>query len=234
MGLLTNIFYLISTSLLIPVMLALLWALVRVLLLAGGMLREYLVRSAARERLAAMSSSLERGELAHGDLPSRPLVAQALTKLLETVGNRVLTEKTVQDCQLSWQVEVERLRSLARLGPALGLMGTLIPLGPALVGLAAGDLQMMSRNLMIAFATTVVGLLVGTVATVLAGTRKAWYRSDNALLLFAANQLPHVPRLAGGGEDSTTGRSERSNEEPDDSVEAAARAARRAKELSHV
>ena len=37
-----------------------------------------------------------------------------------------------------------RLSLLTRVGPMLGLMGTLIPLGPALAGLAAGDMQGMA------------------------------------------------------------------------------------------
>jgi biopolymer transport protein ExbB/TolQ len=106
--------------------------------------------------------------------------------------NEVLAEKAVEDCQLAWQSELERLRNLARLGPALGLMGTLIPLGPALVGLAAGDLEMMSKNLVIAFATTVVGLLVGTLAATLLGVKKCWYQADALLVTFAAGRLPQL------------------------------------------
>jgi len=84
---------------------------------------------------------------------------------------------------------VERIGALARRGPALGLMGTLIPLGPALVGLAAGNLQMMSENLVIAFATTVVGLLVGTLAGAVVAAKHRWYRADAALLAFAAGRV---------------------------------------------
>ena len=172
MGILTNIFYLISTSLLIPVMLALLWCLVRGLLLAGKMLREYSARAVAQMELAQFSRALENGDFSLPDLDDSGLVARTLTRMVDVADNQVLADKIVHDCQLTWQADVEQLRSLARLGPALGLMGTLIPLGPALVGLAAGDLQMMSQNLVIAFATTVVGLLVGTLATTLAGHQK--------------------------------------------------------------
>ena len=45
----------------------------------------------------------------------------------------------------------------------LGLMGTLIPMGPALVGLAAGDISSMARNMELAFSTTVVGMLVAAI-----------------------------------------------------------------------
>jgi len=173
-------------------MLALLWCLVRGLLLAGRMLREYSARAAARDGLADFTRALERDLPALPDLPKQGLVAEALAGLLDVAENEVLAGRIVDDCQLAWQADLERLRSLARLGPALGLMGTLIPLGPALVGLAAGDLQMMSQNLVIAFATTVVGLLVGTLATTLAGIKKCWYQTDAALVMFAADRLPQL------------------------------------------
>ncbi len=194
MGVLTNIFYLISTSLLIPVMLALLWFLVRVLLLVGRTLREHLGRTAVREKLADFSQALEQGNKSLPDLPDQGLVAESLAKLRTVGHNDVLAEKVVHECQLAWQSELERLRSIARFGPALGLMGTLIPLGPALVGLAAGDLEMMSRNLVIAFATTVVGLLVGTLGVGLLGVKKRWYQADALVVTFAANRLPQLRR----------------------------------------
>lgn len=192
MGALTNVFYLISTSLLIPVMLALLWCLVRGLMLGGRMLREHVARAGMLDEQNRFSRALELGTEPIPRLKGTGRVADALSRLIDVADNDVLAERIVHDCQLAWQADVEQLRSLARLGPALGLMGTLIPLGPALVGLAAGDLQMMSQNLVIAFATTVVGLLVGTLATTLAGIKKRWYQADAVLVTFAANRLPQI------------------------------------------
>ncbi len=192
MGILTNVFYLISTSLLIPVMLALLWCLARVLLLAGRSLREHLTRVKVRGRVGQFSEAIEEGRESLPELPTRGLVARSLARLLEVADNEVLAEKVVRDAELVWQAELERLRGLSRFGPTLGLMGTLIPLGPALVGLAAGDLETMSNNLVIAFATTVVGLLVGTLATGMLGVKKAWYHADALLVTFAANRLPQL------------------------------------------
>ncbi len=63
---------------------------------------------------------------------------------------------SISRADLEWQKRLETLRAYIRNGPALGLMGTLIPLGPALVGLAVGDIQTMSTNLVIAFSTTVI------------------------------------------------------------------------------
>jgi biopolymer transport protein ExbB/TolQ len=192
MGILTNIFYLISTSLLIPVMLALLWCLARVLLLLGQTLREHFARAGVSNRLSEFSRALEDGDERLPDLPAGGLVVQTLGRLLKVARNEVLAEKVLHEAELIWQAELGRLRGMARFGPSLGLMGTLIPLGPALVGLAAGDLEMMSSNLVIAFATTVVGLLVGTLAVALLGIKKRWYQADAILITFAAGRLPQL------------------------------------------
>jgi biopolymer transport protein ExbB/TolQ len=217
MGILTNIFYLISTSLLIPVMLALLWFLTRVLLALGQALREHVARTAAGKSLAAFSTALEDSAAELPELQAHGLVPQALSRLRRVADNPVLADKAVQDVQLVWQAELERLRGLSRTGPALGLMGTLIPLGPALVGLAAGDLEMMSSNLVIAFATTVVGLLVGTLAAVLLSIKRRWYQADAVLVTFAANRLPQLelpPRHRPGSKRPARSRVETVQEEP--------------------
>ena len=67
---------------------------------------------------------------------------------------------------------VDQLRVLVRVGPCLGLAGTLIPLGPGLLALSGGNLSMLSAQLVISFSTTVVGLVVGGGAYVL-GTMRA-------------------------------------------------------------
>jgi len=67
--------------------------------------------------------------------------------------------------------DVNRVRVLVRLGPCLGLVGTLIPLGPALMALHEGDLGRLSGQLVVAFSTTVVGLFIGGVGYVIATAR---------------------------------------------------------------
>jgi len=57
-------------------------------------------------------------------------------------------------------------------------MGTLIPISPALVALAAGDVKTLSANLIIAFSTTVVGLLIGAIAYLVSLARERAYTQD--------------------------------------------------------
>jgi biopolymer transport protein ExbB/TolQ len=192
MGLLTNVFYLISTSLLIPVMLALVWGLMRVLLLVGRTLREYRLRARLRLQLVRFAAALEEEDADLPELPGEGPLAECLARLTRVAGNPVLADKLIREMELRWQGELERLRGLVRNGPALGLMGTLIPLGPALVGLAAGDLKSMADNLIIAFATTVVGLLVAMLAGSLWSIKKGWYQADSLLVTFAADRLAQL------------------------------------------
>jgi biopolymer transport protein ExbB/TolQ len=189
MNLLTNVFYLISTALLIPVMLVLLSSLFQVLLLLGQTLRELLARCRHAPSLAEYGEALSRREATLPALSVGGLLPQTLRRLNQAAGDALLVEKLASDAEIVWRDEVERIGALARRGPALGLMGTLIPLGPALVGLAAGNLQMMSENLVIAFATTVIGLLVGTLAGAVVAAKRRWYRADAALLAFAAGRV---------------------------------------------
>lgn len=64
---------------------------------------------------------------------------------------------------------------VARVAPMFGLMGTLIPLGPGLIALGQGDTKTLSDSLLIAFDTTVAGLVAGAVSYVISGIRKGWY-----------------------------------------------------------
>lgn len=64
---------------------------------------------------------------------------------------------------------------IARVAPMFGLMGTLIPLGPGIIALAQGDTKTLSDSILIAFDTTVAGLISAAVSYVISGIRKGWY-----------------------------------------------------------
>lgn len=74
--------------------------------------------------------------------------------------------------------QINRIRFVVRLGPSLGLMGTLIPMGTALASLSQGDMLAMSSNMVTAFTTTIVGLGCGTVAFLIVLVKETWLRKD--------------------------------------------------------
>ncbi|WP_116365524.1 MotA/TolQ/ExbB proton channel family protein [Parahaliea mediterranea] len=85
------------------------------------------------------------------------------------------------------QRRLERADLLARSGPILGLMGTLIPLGPGLSALGSGNLDILATALTVAFDTTVIGLLVGLLAYLIGRVRRRWYEDTWRAMAVTAN-----------------------------------------------
>jgi biopolymer transport protein ExbB/TolQ len=113
---------------------------------------------------------------------------EALVQIARAVlaGESAGIEYALADYELAVQRRLERTRILVRAGPALGLMGTLIPLAPGLAALGHGDVATLASDLRTAFAATTIGLLVGTVAYALTLTRTRMYSEDLAALERAA------------------------------------------------
>ena len=64
---------------------------------------------------------------------------------------------------------------IARVAPMFGLMGTLIPLGPGIIALGQGDTKTLSSSLLVAFDTTIAGLISAAVSYVISALRSRWY-----------------------------------------------------------
>lgn len=71
---------------------------------------------------------------------------------------------------------------ISRIGPMLGLLGTLIPLGPGLIALGQGDTYTLSVSLLTAFDTTIAGLLCAAVALIISAVRKKWYKNYMSIM----------------------------------------------------
>lgn len=187
---LSNVFYLISSALLIPVMLGLLFGLAVALLLFGRMLREWTERLSFDKERKEIASRLNDSETDIISVPKNGgVLGDAFERLQSRNDNPLFIGKVVADAEIHWQDELEKLQTWVRMGPAMGLMGTLIPLGPGLVALADGDLKTLSGNLIVAFATTVVGILIGLICGGVHAVRKRWYRADSVLLNYAAERF---------------------------------------------
>jgi biopolymer transport protein ExbB/TolQ len=99
----------------------------------------------------------------------------------------------ITDFELQTDRQLSLYRTMTRIGPLLGLMGTLIPLGPALVGLAAGDISLLARKMEVAFATTVVGLVIGAIGFLLHQAASRWALDDLSLLEYLGARLREAP-----------------------------------------
>ena len=104
-------------------------------------------------------------------------------------GRQADVESALAAYEIAVQRRLDRTRILVRAGPAIGLMGTLIPLAPGLESLSGGHVAALAEDLRDAFAATVVGLLVGTVAFALTLHRTRLYSEDLAALERAAERF---------------------------------------------
>ena len=86
-----------------------------------------------------------------------------------------LARQIAADEEYRYRRTVKVTDLVARIAPMFGLMGTLIPLGPGLIALGQGDTKTLSDSLMIAFDTTIAGLVSGAVSYFISGVRKGWY-----------------------------------------------------------
>jgi biopolymer transport protein ExbB/TolQ len=140
-----------------------------------------------------------RAALEGGDVPAARLALRQVawsSAMVELIAVRVRASggaervaKALADFDFASLRRLERTRVLVRAGPALGLMGTLIPLAPALAGLAEGDVAQLSRNLRVAFSVTVLGLLIGAIAFAISLVRDRLYGQDLSDLEFVVATL---------------------------------------------
>lgn len=108
------------------------------------------------------------------------LASEALLEIARAIlaGESSGIEYALADYELAVQRRLDRTRILVRAGPALGLMGTLIPLAPGLAALGHGNVATLATDLRTAFAATTIGLLVGTVAFTMTLIRTRMYTED--------------------------------------------------------
>ena len=195
--------FLVAEALRLPVLIAALLALALVLV-EGGAFAVELVRRRRRD-FAGLERAVEDARSAlDGD--DRPLAVRVLRQVAwsramqETIvalvtrdygrpGGGERMAKRLADFDYASLRRLERTRLLVRAGPALGLMGTLIPLSPALAALAAGDVQRLSGNLRVAFSVTVVGILLGALAFGISLVRDRLYGQDLSDLEYLVSRL---------------------------------------------
>ncbi len=94
------------------------------------------------------------------------------------------------------QRSIARTDAAAKVAPMLGLMGTLIPLGPGIIALGTGDIQTLSDALLVAFDTTVAGLAAAVVCFLISRVRRRWYSDYTVSMEAVFNTLLERGRVA--------------------------------------
>lgn len=181
LGVLENGLFALGQVLRFPVM-VLLWVCVAaVCFMAGACFVEFLGRRGERsnfniknwlQQQAVLGSSAERLKLL-------PIQLQVFVqKILQCNDAGELKKGGIEHLLLEAEEHLKHSlnpsRMLVKVGPSLGLLGTLIPMGISLASMAAGNLEAMAGQMVVAFTSTIIGLACGTGAYIVNIVRQGW------------------------------------------------------------
>ena len=192
MNYISDILYWISTGLLVPVIVLLIFFFGRALLLIGSFFGQYLAIRRTESLMAKELDGLNKENVAtlseHLPKKNPSLVVTYMNRLL-VADSTAMRQRLLSDFEIAADKDLSTSKTLSKMGPMLGLMGTLIPMGPALVGLSTGDIASMAYNMQVAFATTVVGLFAAAIGFITQQVKQRWYLQDMTNLEFVAELL---------------------------------------------
>ena len=187
---LTSLIHILSESLLTPVIVLLVISIVIVILSFGGLINEYISRKPIRSkdledliRKISFSTNVNqmKEEFANSNLFDYQ--KEVLTRIADNYdigpdARKALASELISAQETRLIKKTNKTDILVRVGPSLGLLGTLIPLGPGLAALGSGDIATLAESLTIAFDTTVTGLTVGALSFLISKYKKQWYESE--------------------------------------------------------
>lgn len=187
---LTSFIHIISESLLTPVVILLVIGIIIVILSFGGIINEYIsrkpIKSGELEELVRKISFSGDVNQMKNEINNSSLFKWQKEVLLRIANNhdigvdarKALASELISSEETKLIKSTNKTDILVKVGPILGLLGTLIPLGPGLAALGSGDIATLAESLTIAFDTTVTGLSVGALAYLISKFKKQWYETD--------------------------------------------------------
>ena len=186
----SNLLFWISSGLLVPVIVGLLFFFIKSIIMLGGFVSQYIQRIKQDKQLRIRMNQLD-SESIHSfaqELDEQPeSLFTATAKQLLASGSPAVSNRLLSEYEIAADSELGKFKVLVKFGPILGLMGTLIPMGPALAGLSTGDISSMAYNMQVAFATTVLGLFSGAVGFILLQVKQRWFNTDLVYLDFLSD-----------------------------------------------
>lgn len=183
---LTSTLDLVSQSLQIPVIIFLLLFAVAVVVLLGGLIREFRHRKTIsnaemKNLIRGISNAGSESEMLNiienSEIPNSQKndLKEIISSDMDMESKIALAKKLVNSREKKLEKRLSYTDIITRIGPTLGLMGTLIPMGPGLAALGTGDIVTLSNAIIVAFDTTVVGIGAGALAYVISKIRRRWY-----------------------------------------------------------
>ena len=181
---LSQIMHIIAQSLLIPCIIILIYFVLVSVIETGALIGEMTRRWKDRNfELTEFLSDLHGSGNIQQKIRNSHLPAH-LKKITEdfldltataTSGQSIIAQNILGNEEFRLAKICEKTELIAKMGPLLGLMGTLIPLGPGLLGLGKGDFNMLAQYLIVSFDATIIGIFAGGLSFTISKVRRRWY-----------------------------------------------------------
>lgn len=172
----------VANSLLIPDIILLLILFIRALVLIGSFYNQFIVKRKNDKNISRFINNMSSEDISELNSLLPKYDNSLFVKYMKDMLNKPYSENYADFLISNFENEADKdislSKLLAKLGPVLGLIGTLIAMSPALVGLSAGDIAGMAYNMQVVFATTVVGLVISMVGLVTMQFKQRWYAKD--------------------------------------------------------
>lgn len=193
---LSGILNVIAQSLLLPVMILLVIFVIFAVIELGAIIAEY----TGRKKITASDKSIimknivacqtqeqicqviKDTKLKKYDKDLLLSIAQLDKTIYNKETREILARNLLEEQEFKISKSLEKADIVAKVGSGCGLLGTIIPMGPGLAALGAGDMATLTSNLTVAFNTTTAGLAAGSLCFVISKIRSRWYEEDLTML----------------------------------------------------
>ena len=180
----------IAQALLIPTMIAILLLLAVTLFFLGRVIVErFTERRHFKQNMASIINDINNANYEDvADIVQRGQLLQYQKAGLITVANNMglpeemlfaLAQVKIAETENRYKRRLAVTDTISKIGPLLGLMGTLIPLGPGIAALGSNALatatEALSNSLLLAFDATVCGLVCAVTSLIISKIRQGWY-----------------------------------------------------------
>ncbi|MGF1694342.1 MotA/TolQ/ExbB proton channel family protein [Vibrio lamellibrachiae] len=92
--------------------------------------------------------------------------------------------------------ELEPLRLISRAGPMLGLVTTMIAIGPALVAMGEGEVDKVAQEMIVAFSASILSLIAASLTFSIMTVRRRWLLEDMCKIEQSMKTMTHSHSIA--------------------------------------
>ncbi len=162
-----ELFYQVSQMLLSPVLWLIYTAFIYSLFEAGRFFAHSMFRRRGRKKFSRICAAIHTVE-EKGNILGYPIISHYSNQ----------ESMNLNDVEVFALNKVEMVKLITRVAPLLGLIATLVPMGPALMAMTENNIVAMSEHLRTAFTAVILALAAAALTFCIASTKRRWFAEE--------------------------------------------------------